>query len=997
MIAKTTRILSILSIFLFSFFCKSLAVVRYVNLNNPTPGAGTSWATAFNDLQAALAISGIFDHIWVAQGTYKPSLPAGRSATFRLPGGANLYGGFNGTETAETQRNPTLYPTILSGDIGVIGDRTDNCYHVVTIQNGTSNSDLYGFTVRDGQADAGYPASSIAAPDNTGGGLLVLAHPGEISYTELYNCIFTGNFAVYGGAIGGFGDGGQQTNTNIYQCLFDGNQAIYGGASASIASNGDWAPFTFHSCIFNNNTVSGANASVVYQSMDNAASNSWTDLEGCLFYNEAVPLFTSLTTGSNYRFDLIDCILWKSGSPYAGGYANGNSPVTIGTCDINGSLPSGSNIDADPMFANAAGGDFHVPPCSPVVDAGFPWASPSENDFGGQSRYQGTNMDIGPYEQVKGTVAAAPTATNPPAYCQNVVASQLTATGSNLLWYTVSSGGTGDPVAPTPSTVSTGSTTYYVSQTPASSCESPRAPVTVTVNAGAVAPTVGASTPICQNSVASPLAATGTGLLWYTVSAGGVGVSTAPTPSTVSAGSTTYYVTQTVSGCESTRAPVTVTISSAPPAPGVSNPTAYCQNGPSSQLNAVGNALVWYTAAAGGVGVSTAPTPSTASVGSTTYYVTQTMSGCESPRAPVTVTINAGAAAPVATSPQPYCQNSVATALTATGSGLLWYTVAAGGVGVSTAPTPSTASAGSTTYYVTQTVSGCESPRAPITVTINAGAVAPAASSPSYCVGDVAPALTATAATGASLMWYTVASGGTGVSAAPVPSTNVAGMVSYFVSQVPATGCESQRKEVDVTVKAAPTVQFSWSNACEGKATTITAAASNGAQYTWDFGSGATVTGSGAGPYQVQWAAGNSNLVTLKETSGGCQGQIQHLVTVNPGPKVGIAPLTSPLCAGSTVSLEAYGASSYQWSPATGLSNAGIADPLVRLQNNIQYYSYGNGRQRVYCYCAGHAGHRPGLSSLFRTRCFYSQWRRKERCFSGEDGGRSKGVQPDRV
>jgi len=858
MIAKTTRILSILNIFLFSFFCKSLAVVRYVNLNNPTPGAGTSWATAFNDLQAALAVSGIFDQIWVAQGTYKPSLPAGRSATFRLPGGANLYGGFNGTETAETQRNPTLYPTILSGDIGVIGDRTDNCYHVVTIQNGTSNSDLYGFTVRDGQADAGYPAGSIAAPDNTGGGVLVLAHPGEISYTELYNCIFTGNFAVYGGAIGGFGDGGQQTNTNIYQCLFDGNQAIYGGASASIASNGDWAPFTFHSCIFNNNTVSGANASVVYQSIDNAASNCWTDLEGCLFYNEAVPLFTSLTTGSNYRFDLIDCILWKSGSPYAGGYASGNSPVTIGTCDINGSLPSGSNIDADPMFANAAGGDFHVPPCSPVVDAGFPWAGPSENDFGGQSRYQGANMDIGPYEQVKGTVAAAPVVGAPTPICQNGVASPLTATGSNLLWYTVSSGGTGDPVAPTPSTVSTGSTTYYVSQTPASSCESPRAPVTVTVNAGAAAPVVGAPTPICQNSVASQLTATGTGLLWYTAAAGGVGVSTAPTPSTVSAGSTTYYVTQTVSGCES-------------------------------------------------------------------------------PRAPITVTIKAGAAAPTATSPQPYCQNSVATALTATGSGLLWYTASAGGTGSSVAPTPSTASAGAINYYVSQTVSGCESSRTPVTVTINAGAAAPAASSPSYCIGDVAPALTATATSGASLMWYTVATGGTGVSAAPVPSTGVAGMVSYFVSQVPATGCESQRKEVDVTVRPAPAVQFSWSNACEGKAATITAALSGGAQYSWDFGSGATVTGSGAGPYQVQWAAGSSNMVTLKETSGGCQGQVQHLVTINPNPKVGIAPLASSLCAGSTLSLEAYGASSYQWSPATGLSSAAIADPVVRLQNNIQY------------------------------------------------------------
>src|SRR3569833_3154811 len=109
MIAKTTRILTILIIVLVSFECKSLAVIRYVNINNPSPGSGTSWATAYNDFQLAMNAANFGDHIWVAQGTYKPNSPAGRSATFLLHGGAFIYAGFNGTETAETQRNPTLY------------------------------------------------------------------------------------------------------------------------------------------------------------------------------------------------------------------------------------------------------------------------------------------------------------------------------------------------------------------------------------------------------------------------------------------------------------------------------------------------------------------------------------------------------------------------------------------------------------------------------------------------------------------------------------------------------------------------------------------------------------------------------------------------------------------------------------------------------------------------------------------------------------------------
>ncbi len=85
---------------------------------------------------------------------------------------------------------------------------------------------------------------------------------------------------------------------------------------------------------------------------------------------------------------------------------------------------------------------------------------------------------------------AAPVASNV-SYCQNQAASELTASGSNLLWYTSSMGGTGSATAPTPSTINSGATTYYVSQT-VNGCEGPRAPITVTVNA---LPTVTVNSP----------------------------------------------------------------------------------------------------------------------------------------------------------------------------------------------------------------------------------------------------------------------------------------------------------------------------------------------------------------------------------------------------------------------------------------------------------------------------------------------------------------------
>lgn len=60
---------------------------------------------------------------------------------------------------------------------------------------------------------------------------------------------------------------------------------------------------------------------------------------------------------------------------------------------------------------------------------------------------------------------------------------------------------------------------------------------------------------------ASPLRATGTNLKWYTSSSGGTALSDAPTPNTSVAGTTTYYVSQTLNDCESPRAPITVHVS----------------------------------------------------------------------------------------------------------------------------------------------------------------------------------------------------------------------------------------------------------------------------------------------------------------------------------------------------------------------------------------------------------------------------------------------------
>jgi hypothetical protein len=98
--------------------------------------SGTSWATAYSSLHAAIR-SGVTT-IWVARGVYTPGKE--HRDTFQLRPGLKLYGGFAGTETRLIQRNWVVNKTILEGN---------GAYHVVT---GATGALLDGFIVTGGNA-----------------------------------------------------------------------------------------------------------------------------------------------------------------------------------------------------------------------------------------------------------------------------------------------------------------------------------------------------------------------------------------------------------------------------------------------------------------------------------------------------------------------------------------------------------------------------------------------------------------------------------------------------------------------------------------------------------------------------------------------------------------------------------------------------------------------------------------------------------------------------
>jgi gliding motility-associated-like protein len=395
---------------------------------------------------------------------------------------------------------------------------------------------------------------------------------------------------------------------------------------------------------------------------------------------------------------------------------------------------------------------------------------------------------------------AAPIVTSPITYCQNATATALTANGTNLKWYTLATGGTALTAAPTPIITSVGNVNYFVSQT-TGVCESPRASILVTTNVTPAAPLVTSPITYCQNTTSTALSATGTNLNWYTSATGGTALSTAPIPVTSTVGNVNYFVSQTTGVCESPRANIVVTTNVTPIAPLVSTPVTYCQNATATALTATGTNLKWYTGATGGTALAGSPIPSTLTVQNVNYFVSQTTGVCESPRTNIEVITNVTPSVPLVSTPVTYCQNITAAALTATGTNLKWYTVATGGTVLAGTPTPLTTTVGNVNYYVSQTTGICESPRANIVVTTNLTPSAPIVTARiSYCQNDSAFVLTAS---GTNLKWYTLASGGNILTAAPTPNTTTVGSTNYFVSQTIGI-CESNRSLITVTINSKP-------------------------------------------------------------------------------------------------------------------------------------------------------------------------------------------------
>jgi len=310
-----------------------------------------------------------------------------------------LYGGFAGTETLLTQRKPATNITILSGDIGVLNNNSDNSYHVVA-GGGTNNTAILdGFQIRGGNAN------SSSFPDNAGGGMY-----NNGSSPTLRNMTFSGNSANSGGGI----YNASSSNPTLINVTFNGNSATsLGGGIYNLLGN---------ISMLTNVTFSGNSANSgggMFNGSSNPtltnvtfSGNSVISLGGGMYNQTGSPTLTNVTfsgnsanagggmfNGSGSNPIIKNSILYGD---VGGEISNSSSSPTVSYSVVQGGYAGTGNLNADPLLgALANNGGFTktmvLKNGSPAIDSGNDGNCPA-TDQRGVTRPQGAHCDRGAYE-----------------------------------------------------------------------------------------------------------------------------------------------------------------------------------------------------------------------------------------------------------------------------------------------------------------------------------------------------------------------------------------------------------------------------------------------------------------------------------------------------------------------------------------------------------------------------------------------------------------------
>ncbi len=359
---------------------------------------GTTWATAFTDIQSAVnaAGGGGGDQVWVAAGTYTSAT----SPVVAMAANVEIYGGFAGTETLDQfdLRDPQANVSVIDGE---------NTRRGVT---GANNATIDGFTITRCVPTTTSWGAGMQCQDtsptisnctfqanaaSTGGGLGLsgsaavitdcrfLANDSDgsgaagmyasISTATIVRCLFAGNYSGgNGGGVTAWGTLKLPTDLTFIDCTFASNEAWQDGAGVYMA--GDSAA-TFSGCRFVGNAISGEGGGISSEdghltilncvftgntSLYGGAIAKWSDgnliMTNCTLRRNWCHAGSAFSGGNMYgecsSFRMTNCILWEGqkddGTPNEMDFYAAIRSYSYN--DVAGGLAGTANIDADPLF-----------------------------------------------------------------------------------------------------------------------------------------------------------------------------------------------------------------------------------------------------------------------------------------------------------------------------------------------------------------------------------------------------------------------------------------------------------------------------------------------------------------------------------------------------------------------------------------------------------------------------------------------------------------------
>ncbi|HEY3412760.1 MAG TPA: DUF1565 domain-containing protein [Armatimonadota bacterium] len=195
-------------------------------------------------------------------------------------------------------------------------------------------------------------------------------------------CTFSGNFGNVGGAMDI--QGGSMTATG---CLFLSNQSVNFNSQIFLSPGS----LTLNDSLF----VGATSTSMAAEVQGGAAS-----FTNCTFVGASALLRVQV----NGQIAMANSIVWGASVAVSGVYALSGTTATVTYSDVSGGYSGTGNFTRDPVFVNAAAGNYRLQSTSPCINVASA-AAPNlpAIDLDGAPRIIGAAPDMGAYEFLSST------------------------------------------------------------------------------------------------------------------------------------------------------------------------------------------------------------------------------------------------------------------------------------------------------------------------------------------------------------------------------------------------------------------------------------------------------------------------------------------------------------------------------------------------------------------------------------------------------------------